>query len=236
VSWVPILGADRVKVALDDMTRTSIECAEARLDIPLFLAYRGLPEVAIDRLNRLSRTADALYSMRRFGLFDGLAGLGWVVEHLARMFGFDATDLNTDTDAALLGELERGAWRGSLDWATGLAGLAVYFRERLPVPAARHGLELVSAHLAARTVELPQIEGPAWRAHEWNRAWQAGAHAGAREQAIQKLETALDAPADAHGFLIGAAGTGLVLLAASSPVEPAWDTVIGLSQAPSLSP
>ena len=232
MSWVPILTADRVEVALDGITRTTLDCAEAQLDIPLFLAYRGLPEAAIDRLNRLSRTADALYSMRRLALFDGLAGLGWVVEHLARMLGFDATDLNTDTDAALLGELESGAWRGTLNWATGLAGLAVYFRERLPVPAARQGLELVKAHLAERTVPLPRIEGPAWRAHELNRVWQGTADAGTREQAVRELESALQAPADGHGFLAGAAGTGLVLLAASSPVEPAWDRIVGLSQAP----
>jgi hypothetical protein len=234
VSWAPILGADRVEAALGDITRTTLECAEARLDVPLFLAYRGLPEAAIDRLNRLSRTADSLYSTRRFGLFDGLAGLGWVVEHLARRLGFDATDLNTDTDAALLGELERGAWRGTLDWATGLTGLGVYFRERLPVPTARHGLELVNAHLAGRTVPFPRIEGPAWRAHDLNRVWQGASDTGAREQAVRDLETALQAPADGQGFLRGVAGTGLVLLAATSPVEPAWDRILGISQLPSL--
>jgi len=234
MSWAPILAVDRVEVALDGITRTTLDCAEARLDIPLFLAYRGLPEAAIDRLNRLSRTADALYSMRRFALFDGLAGLGWVVEHLARMLGFDATDLNTDTDAALLGELESGAWRGTLDWATGLAGLAVYFRERLPLPAALRGLELVNAHLAGRTVPFPRIEGPAWRAHELNRVWQRTADKSTREQAVSELETALQAPADRHGFPGGATVTGLVLLAASSPVEPAWDRILGMSQLPYL--
>lgn len=226
VVWVPIVDADRVEPALGAITSAMLASSATRVDIPLFLAYRGLPDAAADRLNRLIRTADALYSLRRFGLFDGLAGLGWVVEHLARMLGFDATGLNADTDAALLGELERGAWRGSIDWAAGLAGLGVYFRERLPAPSAQRGLELVEAHLAGRTIVAPRMEGAIWRAHELNREWQAGAQTEWRDQAVQVLETAVtthlaDLPENSF--------PGLVLLAASSSVEPAWDRLIGLS-------
>lgn len=220
VSWTPIIEPDRVEPALAAITAAMLASTDTRLDIPLFLAYRGLPDAAVDRLNRLIRTADALYSLRRFGLFDGLAGLGWVTEHLARMLGFDSTALNADTDAALLGELERGAWRGSLDWATGLPGFGVYFRERLPTPTANRGLELVEAHLAGRTVSPPKMEGAIWRAHESNRKWKA------RGEALQLLETALTAPlAD----LTKTGFPGLILLAASTPTEPAWDRLIGLS-------
>jgi hypothetical protein len=229
VIWTPIIEADLVEPALAAITSAMLASAETRLDIPLFLAYRGLPDAAVDRLNRLIRTADALYSQRRFGLFDGLAGLGWVTEHLARMLGFDSSGLNADTDAALLGELERGAWRGSLDWPDGLAGFGVYFRERLPAPPAQHGLKLVEAHLAGRIAARPQMEGAVWRAHELNRAWQTGEQTDSRGHALQFLETALIAPLAENGILSGPAGTGLVLLAASSPAEPKWDRLIGLS-------
>jgi hypothetical protein len=229
LNWTPILEGSRVEPALSAITAAALESVEVRLDVPLFLAYRGLSADAVDRLNRLIRTADSLYSMRRLGLFDGVAGVGWMLEHLARMLGFDAGDLNADTDAALLGELERGAWRGSLDWATGLAGLRVYFRERLPVPAARRGLDLVDRHLNGKTVESPRIEGPAWRAHELNRTWHAGGDVDRLSEAVRLLETMTGAPIAEVGFLAGAAGTGLVLLAASSAAEPVWDRLVGLS-------
>jgi len=229
VIWTPIVEADLTEPALGVIATSVLASSGRRLDIPLFLAYRGLPDAAVDRLNRLIRTADALYSQRRFGLFDGLAGLGWVTEHLARMLGFDSTGLNADTDAALLGELERGAWRGDFDWATGLAGLGVYFRERLPAQAAQHGLKLVEAHLAGRNAWRPQMEGAVWRSHELNRAWQTGQQTDSRARARQFLETALTAPLAENGFLSGPAGTGLVLLAASSPAEPKWDRLVGLS-------
>jgi hypothetical protein len=223
---MPIVEADLVEPALGVIATSVLASSEIRLDIPLFLAYRGMPDAAVDRLNRLIRTADALYSQRRFGLFDGLAGLGWVTEHLARMLGFDSTGLNADTDAALLGELERGAWRGSLDWAGGLAGFGVYFRERLPAPAAKRGLELVEAQLAGQTVSPPKMKSAIWRAHELNRTWQAEGDRKLRDHALQLLETALTPPLanlDHTGF------PGLVLMAASSPAEPAWDRLIGLS-------
>ena len=212
--------------ALGIIATSVLASSEIPLDIPLFLAYRGLADAAVDRVNRLIRTADALYSQRRFGLFDGLAGLGWVTEHLARMLGFDSTGLNADTDAALLGELERGAWRGSLDWADGLAGFGVYFRERLPAPPAKRGLELVAAHLAGRTVSPPKMEGTIWRAHELNRAWQTGGDMKLRNQVLQLLETALTAP---MADLTDTGFPGLILLAASSPTEPSWDRLTGLS-------
>lgn len=220
MSWTPIIEANRVEPPLAALTAAMLASSETRLDIPLFLAYRGLPDDAVDRLNRLIRTADALYSLRRFGLFDGLAGMGWITEHLARMLGFDSTALNADTDAALVGELERGAWRGTLDWATGLAGFGVYFRERLPAPHAKRGLELVEAHLAGKIISPPAMEGAIWRVHESNRKWQASG------EALQLLETALTAPlAD----LTETGFPGLILLAASTPTEPAWDRLIGLS-------
>ena len=83
------METDLVEPTLGVIATSVLASSDTRLDIPLFLAYRGLQNAAVDRLNRLIRTADALYSQRRFGLFDGLAGLGWVTEHLTRMLGFE---------------------------------------------------------------------------------------------------------------------------------------------------
>jgi hypothetical protein len=84
----------------------------------------------------------------------------------------------------------------------------------------------VEAHLAGKTVSPPKMKSSIWRAHELNRTWQAEGDRKLRNHALQLLETALTPPLanlDDTGF------PGLVLLAASSPAEPAWDRLIGLS-------
>jgi hypothetical protein len=70
------------------------------------------------------------------------------------------------------------------------------------------------------------MEGAIWRAHELNRAWQTGGDMKLRDQALQLLETTLTAPV---ADLTDTGFPGLVLLAASSPTEPGWDRLIGLS-------
>jgi hypothetical protein len=165
--WMPILEPlnpmyDRALAAVDRITRGIL--AEDPLAAPagrnltsaLLLTYRWLGDgdvqwigPAITRLNAAIASADGLYSTRRFGLFEGLAGLGWVVEHVARRLSGESreTPLNGDIDAALLQELERGRWQHGWDLATGLAGLGIYFLERLPAAAALQGLALVVGHL-----------------------------------------------------------------------------------------
>jgi hypothetical protein len=119
----------------------------------LLLAYRGHNGESIDHLNAAIRRADHLYSARCFGLFNGLAGLGWVVEHLYRRMSkrAEVSPLNADVDAALLQELHRGRWEGSWDLANGLSGIGVYFLARLPGSNAKQGLDLVVGHLAEVT-------------------------------------------------------------------------------------
>jgi hypothetical protein len=143
----------------DRALKLALAIAKARLERPpthddaLLFAYLSLLEPqgewrgrAIRALNAAMRRADELYANARWGLFEGLAGLGWVVEHVAR--SFDAgEDLNAATDAALVRELERGRWRGSCDVETGLAGIGLYLLERLHVRRASDGAALVVAHL-----------------------------------------------------------------------------------------
>jgi hypothetical protein len=165
--WMPILEPlsplyDRALAAVDRITHSVL--AEDPLAAPttrnltsaMLLTYRWLGDgdvqwigLAITRLNSAIASADGLYSTRRLGLFDGLAGLGWVVEHVARRLSGESkeTSLNEHIDVALLQELQRGRWQHGWDLAAGLTGLGVYFLERLPAAAACEGLILVAGHL-----------------------------------------------------------------------------------------
>ncbi len=60
------------------------------------------------------------------GLFDGAAGIGWYVEHLAG--GDTATQVCTSVDLALVKQLED--WNADYDLISGLAGMGVYALER----------------------------------------------------------------------------------------------------------
>jgi 4-hydroxyproline epimerase len=131
--------------------------------VPLLLVYRALADgnrrwmqLALERLNTGIAGADALYSPRKFELFGGLSGPGWVIEHvtgqLRRFEGSEersASRMNEDTDAALPLELQRGRWRGTCDLASGLTGIGPYFLQRFPSSGAKQGLELVLGHLEA---------------------------------------------------------------------------------------
>ncbi len=146
--WTPIIDpaselGRRARIVLDAITASVPETGD-HLEAALFLTYKARADsAAVQQLNRAIRQAEAMWSTRRLGLYGGLAGLGFVVEQIAR----ENPEINEDTDAALLLELERGRWQGNPYLATGLTGLGVYFLERLQVPAARRGLELVLGHL-----------------------------------------------------------------------------------------
>lgn len=105
---------------------------------------------------------------------------------------------------------------------------------------ARQGLRI--ALRAARRpepeagVEDPGLcHGAAGLAHLFNRAYQATGDAelltAARawfDHSLEMLETVSAEPVN-PGFLNGLAGTGLALLSATSPIEPAWDRVLAMS-------
>jgi lantibiotic biosynthesis protein len=110
------------------------------------------------------------------GLFGGVAGLGWIVEHLSRVLQqvsanqseVDASaedeteelivgqveieeevDLNSDVDAAILCNLPRVSPETPYDLISGLVGFGVYFLERLPKPSAVDGIRGVIDQLEA---------------------------------------------------------------------------------------
>jgi hypothetical protein len=135
---------------------------EALLAAYLARANRGGPwaDIALERLNKaIEATAPLTYC----GLYGGLCGIGWTVDHLsvllAEMIPPDGEeppgetgesgdeDVNGDIDTLLLRELQRGRWRGQYDLIGGLVGYGVYLLERTPAAKASLGVELLIYHL-----------------------------------------------------------------------------------------
>lgn len=118
-------------------------------------------DIALERLNDAIENAGP---MTYCGLFGGLCGLGWTVDHLSQFLAETVPsdgaelmeaeadevgdgDINGDIDAMLLRELQRGRWTGPYDLISGLVGFGVYFLERLPTEKASLGVELLVYHL-----------------------------------------------------------------------------------------
>lgn len=82
------------------------------------------------------------------GLFSGLVGIGWTMEHLkGRLFEDDGEeDANQEIDETLVPALIR-PWMADYDLIRGLAGIGVYLCERLPRPEAERGLRAILVQL-----------------------------------------------------------------------------------------
>jgi hypothetical protein len=154
----------------------------------LALAGQGDPEIwrnlAITSLNAAIERAGEM--RRHLGLFGGLAGLGWTIEHLSQVLTRasspatdterddedDDEDANADVDSALMMYLRRGHPR-HYDLITGLVGIGIYFCERLPAPTAAEGVRLVFDGLE-RLAEQPAPGQVTWHTPaddlpEWQR-------------------------------------------------------------------
>jgi hypothetical protein len=105
------------------------------------------------------------------GLFGGLTGLGWTVEHISQLLnqtsfpGEDEPDSNAETDAGpeeevpieedlnaeidavVLRNLQHFTSSSPYDLISGLVGFGVYFLERLPKETAIQGIQTVFGHL-----------------------------------------------------------------------------------------
>jgi hypothetical protein len=187
-AWIPILTSSGLKAdacaAVEAVTRAVVEGdytdpdgrghggeEEALLYAYLAAARSDLSRAtqATERLNAV--IDEAAEQSRHAGLYGGLCGLGWTVEHVSRLLagafpdpptdepetpddgsGEEDGDLVADIDAAILKELRRvpaGGWRGDYDLIRGLVGFGAYFLERWPAEAAQVGLRLVLDHLEA---------------------------------------------------------------------------------------
>jgi hypothetical protein len=105
------------------------------------------------------------------GLYGGLCGLGWTIQHISRILDVttacesdDGTvdeDLYREIDAGVLRALGQcEPWRGHYDLIWGLVGFGVYFLERMPSDAAFRGIRLVADHLNRICERTP--DGVTW--------------------------------------------------------------------------
>jgi lantibiotic modifying enzyme len=132
--------------------------ASGAAGIALFFAYahlafpdRGLDDLCLQSL----REALATTAARQEGasLFSGFLGVGWVLRHLEGQI-FDADeDPGTEVESTLLQALALHPDLWSAELISGLAGFGLYFLERLPSEASRHGAEQVVERLAAQAEE-----------------------------------------------------------------------------------
>jgi lantibiotic modifying enzyme len=130
----------------------------------LLCAYMSLAEAegdwrerAIEYLNSAIERISLGGASQPSGLYGGLAGIGWTVEHVTHLLNDsdageapsaeDGEDPLQELDQLILKRLEGGSWIGRYDLISGLVGVGVYWLERLPRPSAARGLELIVGHL-----------------------------------------------------------------------------------------
>jgi hypothetical protein len=134
--------------------------------------------IALDDLEWANRAAERLnqaidntaQSAGFLGLFGGLTGLGWTVEHVSHLLrrlsatsddleseaasdpdqNEDEEDPNVDLDAAILRDLDNTSFVRQYDLISGLVGFGTYFLERLPRDSAVRGARAVFGQLEDR--------------------------------------------------------------------------------------
>lgn len=141
-------------------------------DEALLFAYwsvtRNESDWADRAVERLNAAIDAAAARTKYlGLYGGLCGIGWSVQHVSQLLEsgaypsdeVDQDGLNTsepeeedpvaEIDTLVLKALRQSHWPDYYDLIGGLAGCGVYFLERLPSEAAAEGLKLIVGHLAS---------------------------------------------------------------------------------------
>ncbi len=139
--------------------------------ISLFFSYlaqaredEAFADTAVRFYEQMVETADSGFPFFP-GLYSGIAGVGWTMEHLeGRLFSSDGEDgdeedSNQPLDETLIESL-REPWKGDYDLVSGLTGLGVYALERLPRRSALECLGGVLDRLADLAESGP--EGTTW--------------------------------------------------------------------------
>jgi len=171
--WHPILsaGSETAERAWDSVEAITADLLDQNpaapavqqcrpADIALLSTYLALngrveAETAVNHLNRA--LDDAGRTNGFLGLYGGLSGVAWAVEHCCRTLaegvpdggaaGTEADDANADIDAWILRCLRRPDWSGPFDLIRGLVGVGTYFLDRLPHPSAVEAIQHILGHL-----------------------------------------------------------------------------------------
>lgn len=169
MGWSSVLPADlrvgaqnRLAALAENIIRSDcgIRSAPELCDRALFCAYLGRCEgdrgAYLQALEYLNAAAECVSNQSPNGAFDGLAAVGWTIEHLRAMLvaagvlhADDAADPLEELEQQLLLRLRRDRWLEHYDLISGLSGIGLFFLERLPLATAREGLRRVLDHLEA---------------------------------------------------------------------------------------
>lgn len=175
--WRPVLDDEKSKFVLEIVRALGAqflappaedEPAARLADRALVAAYIGIiqeQQVFRDTAINLVRAASSrLRACHRIGLFGGLAGIGWRLQHVLTILG-RLEECDTDRsfdyiDDAIVAALDFETIDPNVDLIAGHAGVGLYLIDRLPARAALRGLELIASSLGRSAVQ--QDHGVAW--------------------------------------------------------------------------
>jgi len=135
--------------------------------LALFFAYldkalpgRGYDDTSIETLE--SAIEGSAEVGNNLGLFAGLSGTAWVIEHLReQIVDPEGVDPNQDVVLALGEALLQSGWEDAFDLISGLTGLGVFALERLPHPSGADCVQLAIDRLSE--IVDRGADGGAWR-------------------------------------------------------------------------
>ena len=177
--WLPILSSPLLGLARDAVDRIASElCPRIAPDLPpTNLIERALLCAYLSRVEKgggwSSRTIEYLNAAGErlstgqklgLGLFGGLSGFGWIVEHINNLLDITPIDLDCqgedpieEVDNKFISYLRRSSPTDPLpyDLVSGLVGIGIYFLERLPRPSASLGIRLI-LDLLEQQSEIPR--------------------------------------------------------------------------------
>jgi hypothetical protein len=161
LAWESIHAIAQAVIAKDYDISEQEKRRERSYEPALLYGYMALALDDIEWANRATESLNlaieqAAHQAGYVGLYGGLTGLGWTVEHLSRLFqriaeeadppqsdNASEEDLNADIDAMIMRHLPRMTPSSPYDLISGLVGLGTYFFERLPRETAAPGIRAV---------------------------------------------------------------------------------------------
>jgi hypothetical protein len=177
------------------------------------------------------------------GVASGLGGMLYLLDQAAAA-GVDAPRAGRLLSTGIKVLLDRRTESpNSCCWSEGELGIAAVCLQvgprAGPVECRHWATRLMERCLEATIAghDLSLVNGAAGAGHLWNRISRMGGGARCREASLKWWTRAIELyegttpAADTAGveFLGGVAGMGLALLAALTPIEPAWDGLLCLS-------
>ncbi|HEX8109019.1 MAG TPA: lanthionine synthetase LanC family protein [Kofleriaceae bacterium] len=129
--------------------RCSLDALAGQSLLHAYLALHGGTEARADTaIALLDQATDAAgVPAVRPGLYYGFAGTSWVASHLAGRLFEETQDNCLEVDEVLLATLADPMWNARYELLSGVVGMGVYARERLPRPSAVRLIEAVIGRL-----------------------------------------------------------------------------------------